>query len=589
MIFPIPQSLVEKSGSYIFKGQHTTLTELFRSVKSGSEDVSVFKNAMLEKEEYILDISKNGVEITASCEEGLYRAVTSLYQLLITDGSMLHAVRIEDKPQFERRGFMLDVSRCRMRTVATLKELIDSLSELKYNEFQLYFEGECFKYSAYPDHAADYDCLGPSEIAEIQKYCKERFIDLVPNQNSFGHLGPWLKYEQFKNLEISDGKTKTSTINPLLPESYDFISNLYESVLPHFDSEYVNIGLDEAGGLGKFQTEEYCNQNGKDTLFMEWLNKLAELAKNKYGKKVMFWGDMINHTGGLFDRVPKGAVALEWAYDLIQNQLMTEHCMTYQKTGVEYYVCPSTNTYMSFTGRADVTYYNIRNTAEIGAKYGARGYLLTDWGCGEGHPHFDVWSLIPTALAGQYAWNPGAEQNGEDFKKDYIYATYDYIDRKYFDGKKVSVLLYRLSNYYLLEPERSHLGSLCGMIFRCPIEQKAYHTFFDLNQCGDVFYFDNVIEYISKTLKEVESLKIDDRLKREIIINSQMVILATEYCKLRIGAEPSPEAAAAIIKLGQDIKKEYRKLWLMRNYPHGSETFEGHLDSCTNEFKKYIK
>ena len=58
---------------------------------------------------------------------------------------------------------------------------------------------------------------------------------------------------------------------------------------PYFSSDYVNIGLDEAYGLGKYQIEEYCREKGKDVVFMEWLNKLSSHIRDHYGKKLPLW------------------------------------------------------------------------------------------------------------------------------------------------------------------------------------------------------------------------------------------------------------------------------------------------------------
>ena len=38
------------------------------------------------------------------------------------------------------------------------------------------------------------------EIREIDAYCEDRGIELVPNQNSFGHMERWLKHEQYKEI-----------------------------------------------------------------------------------------------------------------------------------------------------------------------------------------------------------------------------------------------------------------------------------------------------------------------------------------------------------------------------------------------------
>lgn len=319
---------------------------------------------------------------------------------------------------------------------------------------------------------------------------------------------------------------------------------------------------------------------------MEWLNKLSKLAKEKYGKKVMFWSDMIYKFEKLYHQIPKDAVAMEWGYELIQSQVMTEHCITFQNHCLNYYVCPSCNTHMSLTGRFDVTSFNIRTSAEIGAKYGASGYLLTDWGNGPGHPHFLVWSLLPTALAGQYGWNVGKEQDGESFKANFIHASEDYVNEVIFGGVKVARLLYRMANYYLLEPERVHVGTMCGQLLRFPLSETKYAYFYDLKDCGDAFYFNNVTAYVKNVLADIEKLDFDEQLKREIRINSNMVIFSSELCKLRIGETMFDEELDRLIQMAADISKEYRELYLKRNYENGVEIDLKYMDERCAELKK---
>lgn len=560
-----------------------SLVEFFNLIKNGNEDVRVSSAPLMEKEEYALRINDDGISISASCDEGLYRAATSLWQLIRKQKGQICFAEIEDKPQLPRRGYMLDISRGRMPTVETIKTIIDFLSALKYNEFQLYMEGECFKYSAFPKYTEDFDCLSAEDMEELDRYCSERFMDLVPNQNSLGHLYPWFKHEEFKPIALcGDDDAVPSTLNPLLDESYEFIDKVYESVLPHFKSEYVNIGLDEAYGLGRYQIEEYCKIHGKDMVFMEWLNKLNSLIKEKYDKKIMFWSDMIYGSEKLYDMIPSDAVVLEWGYELIQSQQMTEHCITFRNAGLNYYVCPSCNTHLSFTGRFDVTSFNIRTAAELAVRFGASGMLLTDWGNG-GHPHFGVWSMVPCALAGQYGWNTGGEQNGENFKADFIRNAERYVDETVFGGAPVSRLMYRMGNYYLLEPERVHVGTMCGELFNYPITQTNYAHLFDLKDSGDSFYFDNITEYVTKIMKDFEKLDFDPQLKREILLNSQMVILSSEICKVRIGEVPSNEKIDELVSLIDHVAEEYCELWCKRNFEKGTEKFLTPLNARRSE------
>ena len=588
MLFPRPRNAEYFPETYRVKADYSSndLLTFYNRVKNGNEDISVTVVPFLQQEEYRLQITQDGILVSASFDEGVYRAATSLWQLIRRKKGILPCAVIEDKPELKRRGYMLDIARGRMPTVDTLKAMIDFLSGLKYNELQLYFEGMCFDYSAYPQYTADFDCLTPKDIKELDQYCADRFIDLVPNQNSFGHMGPWLEQEEFRHLGLYEEDMVPSTLNPLLEKSYEFVQNLYESVLPHFRSKFVNIGLDEAYGLGRYQIEEYCKVHGKDTVFMQWLNKLNDVTTKKYGKSVMFWADMIYNYQSLYHQIPKDAIALEWGYELIQSQMMTEHCISFKNAGIKYYVCPSCNTHMAFTGRFDVTSFNIRTSAELATRFGAEGILLTDWG-NAGHPQFLVWSLVPIALCGQYGWNTGVQQDGETFKADFIHAAERYVDDTVFGSVSVSRLLYRLANYYLLEPERVHVGTMCGELFTRPLSETNYAYFYDLKDCGDDFYFDNVTAYVRAVLKDVEKLNFDEQLNAEILLNAKMVILSSELCKLRIGSALSETHKQELLGLMDEIEREFPVLWNKRNYPKGQEIFLNQLSDHRDALLAY--
>ena len=587
LLFPRPHSLEPGSGFLSLPAEPAegSLPAFFAALKQGLPSVRLASDPALAKEEYRLTVAPDGAEIASSCEEGLFRAATSLRQLIRRYAGRVPCLRIQDRPQLPRRGYMLDISRGKKPRPDTLRQMIDFLAELKYNEFQLYMEGGCFKYAAYPEETADYDCLTPEDIRELDRYCRERFIDLVPNQNSFGHMYTWLRKPAFRPLGLYGSEDEVpSTLNPLLPETFEFMKNLYASLLPCFSSRFVNIGLDEAYGLGKYQIEEYCREKGKDAVFMEWLNRLADHIRETYGKTVMFWADMIYNYPQSYHLVPKDAVALEWGYELIQSQRMTAHCIAYRDAGVRYYVCPATNVHGALAGRMDVTTFNIRTCGELASEYGAEGLLLTDWGDG-GHPQSWVWSMNPIALAGQYAWNPGAPQDGETFKADFIREAEAFCDEIFFGGASVSRLLYRMANYYLLEPERVHVCTMSAKELTLPVSETRYAHLFDLADSGDDFYFDNVTSYVRRVMADIEKLSFDEDWKREIRLTARLIIAGSELCKIKLHPEASRKEAAALADEIDALLPEYRELWLLRNYENGAERFADMLMSRRDELR----
>ncbi|MBR6767494.1 MAG: family 20 glycosylhydrolase [Clostridia bacterium] len=584
-VFPQPKQMEIGQGEFLMDAAlaKLDLPSFFKAVQEGMKGVGLSTEPLMAQEEYRIEIGQDGVKIAYACAEGLFRAATTLRQMIRRGEGKLPFAEIADKPDLPRRGYMIDISRGRKPRMATIKMMIDFLAELKYNEFQLYMEGDCFKYAAYPKETADFDCLTPEDIVELDAYCKARFIDLVPNQNSFGHMYTWLKKPDFHHLGLFEREDEVpSTLNPLLDESFEFVCNLYKSLLPHFSSEYVNIGLDEAYGLGRYQIEEYCREKGKDVVFMEWLNKLNDHIKETYGKKVMFWADMIYNYPQSYHMVPKDAIALEWGYELIQSQRMTAHCIAYRDAGVRYYLCPSVNTHGSLTSRMDVTTFNIRTCGELATEYGAEGLLLTDWGDG-GHPQSWIWGAMPIALSGQYSWNVGAPQDGESFKAEFIRNAEDFTDEIFFDGKKVSRLMYRMANYYLLEPERVHVCTMSAKHLTLPISETRYAHLFDMKDSGDDFYFDNVTDYVRRVMADIEKVEFDELLKREIRLTAKMIVLGSEICKVKLHPMESLDKVDELAAMIDEILPEFIEIWNIRNYEMGIARFRDGLKARREE------
>ena len=88
-------------------------------------------------ESYEISSTKGGLSLTAPTETGLFRGLASLKQILRHCPQDLPYFEINDEPDFKNRGVMLDVSRCKVPTINSLKKLIDRFADLKYNQLQL--------------------------------------------------------------------------------------------------------------------------------------------------------------------------------------------------------------------------------------------------------------------------------------------------------------------------------------------------------------------------------------------------------------------------------------------------------------------
>lgn len=341
--------------------------------------------ATLPAEGYRLTVDDEGVVILGGDAAGVFYGTATLRQLVLNaDASgALPQLVIDDAPDFAERAYMLDVSRDRVPRLDALLQWVDELAALKINQLQLYVEHTF----AYPGHEIVWslaDPLTPEDILRLDAYCRARHIELVPNQNSLGHMERWLKHAPYRHLaESPDGFQGPagrwrgpSTLAPLEPASLALMRELYDALLPHFSSRRVNVGCDEPWELGRGKSQQAVAQRG-GRVYLDWLLSLHAMLSVR-GYQTLFWGDMVNQHPELIPHLPRDLVVLEWGYEA--HHPFRERAQTYALHDIPFYVCPGTSSWNALLGRVDNMRDNIRHAVEAGLEQGALGCLLTDWG-----------------------------------------------------------------------------------------------------------------------------------------------------------------------------------------------------------------
>ena len=372
----------------------------------GGTDVRFAADEVLPPEGYRLRVDEGGALVEYSAPAGAFYALMTLRQLAA--GGRVPCCRTEDAPALKLRGFLLDVGRGKIPTLDSLKEMADLLASLKYNHLQLYMEGMCFAYPSFPEGWRGETPLTPGELRELSGYCRARFIDLTPCQNSLGHMAPWLARPELRRLaECEDGMTvqgfsiPPTTLDCQNPASLDFVERLADDLLPCFDAPYYNACLDEPFELGKGKNAALAARVGEGALYVEYAAKLHAYLAEK-GKTMMLWGDVIARHPQAASALPEDAVILEWGYEAAHP--FDRRAAALEALGRPFCLCPGTSSWNAITGITDNMLPNVRAAASAAYAHGALGLLLTDWG-NDGHLQYWPFSYPALVLSGALAWN----------------------------------------------------------------------------------------------------------------------------------------------------------------------------------------
>ncbi len=331
---------------------------------------------------YSLVATAEGVTVFGHDEAGLLHGVQTLRQIIRQCGWRLPCMTIGDAPDYPVRGFYHDQTRGRIGTMEWLKRLADECCFYKLNQLQLYVEHTYLYRDLTELWATAVDPLMPEDIMALDDYCAARGIELVPSMSSFGHLLELLRTKTYAHLcetEGSDSMPSTMpnrmahlTIDPCNPASFELIASMLDEYMALFRTKLFNVCADETFDLGKGRNQGKSEQE----LYMPFVKKLcAHVAAT--GRTPMFWGDIVLRFPEALAELPEGTICLNWGYSAQEKE---EPTRILAEAGAKQYQCPGVSGWNQIIPRMNAAHENIRRMAEYGRKYGAVGFLNTDWG-----------------------------------------------------------------------------------------------------------------------------------------------------------------------------------------------------------------
>ncbi|MFN2143469.1 MAG: beta-N-acetylhexosaminidase [Candidatus Promineifilaceae bacterium] len=532
---------------------------------------------------YELTITRRAIHLVAQNPAAIFYAAMTLIQLLDQYGMTLPAMRILDWPDFPNRGVMLDISRDRVPTMDTLFELVDMLASWKINQLQLYTE-HTFAYHKHPTVWAEASPMSGAEILALDAYCRERFIELVPNQNTFGHLRRWLVHDQYRPLaECPDGCDtvwgffdEPFSLCPGDPRSIELVQDMLDELLPYFQSRQVNVGCDETVDLGSGRSREIVAEKGAGRVYLDFLRKIRREVRIRE-HTMQFWGDIIIEHPDLVAELPRDMIALEWGYEA--DHAFHKHGDIFARSGIPFYVCPGTSSWNTVGGRTTNAVDNMRNAAENGLNHGATGYLITDWG-DNGH-----WQPLPVSYLG-FAYGAALGwhfEGNRDIDVPTAVSRYAFRDRQDIMGR----LANDLGNIYETSDIRLHNGTILFFLLQTrpgQFDQKRKELLAgDLSNRGDFQRMRARIDEVMTPLDKAHMDRADaDLIRAEFTWAADMLRHACDRALWLLDGAAAPNETLA--EEANELINRYHILWLARSRPGGYRESVARMEAMRDDY-----
>lgn len=226
--------------------------------------------------------------------------------------------------KYDFRSLHLDCAR-HFFSVETVKKVIEGISYGKLNVLHWHLSDdhawriESKKFPQLHESSGQYYTQG--QIREIIDFAKERGIEVIPEIDMPGHnlalLSVFPEYS-CKGEPVTPAKARGVYKTILCAgkeDTYSFVEQLLDEMIPLFDSQYFHIGGDEAP-KDEWKECPHCNAKLKELGLTSYedlqgyfTSRVCEVLK-KHGKTPIVWNDAL-----LANNLPEDIVVQYWTID----------------------------------------------------------------------------------------------------------------------------------------------------------------------------------------------------------------------------------------------------------------------------------
>ncbi len=519
------------------------------------------------EEGYILEVGMKNIIIHFRKYAGSVHALMTLKQFV--DNHKIPVGSITDYPDLKIRGYMLDISRDKIPTMKTLKQIVDLMMLVKMNHLELYVEGFPIYLPSFPDLPYETP-MKRAELKELEAYCFSRAIELVPNVNTFGHMTKWLQLEKYRHLaECEDGYINqgypfpASTLNPLEAESLELVHTIITDMAFSSSARFFNLNGDEPFELSLGKSKSVTDKLGTGRVYLDYMEKHCQTVRN-LGKTPMIWGDVLVNHEELLPDFAKDVVVIDWGYDSFHD--FDTPAKAYHENNIPFLLAPGTSSWNSFASRISDMIQTTDNSVQAAKAYQGLGILMTDWG-DFGHPQSIIFSYPGIIYSASEAWTKTKDftsvvswMEKHIFFKDesgFAKRIVDLAEYSKLEDFHVPNQTMIFASWMFCDPDPNHLLS-----FKFQIWKNALSQFSISLESADKIYA--LLENTRKGLENrslLETREIHQTVALIDLCLSMNLMINQHHCQLE-----------RLINLAESIKAGYENIWLERNKSEGLQS-----------------
>ncbi|HVY73494.1 MAG TPA: family 20 glycosylhydrolase, partial [Puia sp.] len=216
---------------------------------------------------------------------------------------------------FEVRAFHLDL-RIQVMPVPALKELAVQLHQYGINTLIMEYEAS-YPYEKHPLIPSRY-AYKKEDIRSFIRFCDGLGIDVIPLQQSFGHVEYILRNSRYATLR--EDQKDLSQVCPLQTTGDSLLfTDLYKELAATHHSKYIHIGCDETHLLGHCPLcRKKVAEEGVSKLYLDYVRMLCNIVIS-LGKRPVLWADIALKYPDAIKELPKETIFVDWNYGWDMN------------------------------------------------------------------------------------------------------------------------------------------------------------------------------------------------------------------------------------------------------------------------------